>query len=166
MIDLSDVVIPELAFDAPPVGSQEQLFDLIADRLLAFRIATDQNSLIEGFRKREELCSTGVGHGVALPHSASNVVERIFVVVVRLNPALDWHARDNEPVNLVVALVSPPSLYSVYLQVLAALARALHIESVRRFALDAPSAAEAAKIIARIAQEQKEGSEPLIEPVC
>ncbi len=165
-MNLKDIVLPELAFDAPPVGTQEQLFGLIADRLLTAGITTDHDSLIEGFRKREDLCSTGVGHGVALPHSATDAVDRIIVVVTRVNPALDWHARDNEPVNLVVALISPPSLYSVYLQVLAALARALHLEPVRHLALNAPTAADAAKIIATIAQKQEEGSEGLIEPVC
>jgi|UniRef100_A0A7V3PTG4 PTS system nitrogen regulatory IIA component len=165
-MNLNEIVIPELAFDAPPVATQEQLFELIADRLLSASITTDYDSLVQGFLKREELCSTGVGHGVALPHSATPAIDRIIVIVTRLNPALDWHARDNEPVNLVVALVSPPSLYSVYLQVLAALARALHLEPVRRLARNAPSAADAAKIIAISAQKQEEGSEGLIEPVC
>jgi mannitol/fructose-specific phosphotransferase system IIA component (Ntr-type) len=165
-MDLNEVVVPELAFDAPPVGTQEQLFDLIADRLLNAGFTTDHDSLIEGFLSREQLCSTGVGHGVAIPHSATTAVDRIIVVVARLNPALDWRARDNEPVNLVVALISPPSLYADYLQVLAALARALHLEPVRRLALNAPSAAAAARIIATVAQKQEEGNEGLIEPVC
>ncbi|MGB9742011.1 MAG: PTS sugar transporter subunit IIA [candidate division WOR-3 bacterium] len=165
-MNLNEIVFPELAFDAPPVSTQEQLFNLIADRLLNAGIATEPDALIEGFLKREQLCSTGVGHGVAIPHSATSMVDRIIVVVTRLNPALDWHARDNEPVNLVVALISPPSLYSDYLQALAALARALHLEPVRRLALNAPSAAEAAKIIATIAQKQEESGAELIEPVC
>lgn len=165
-MNLSQIVLPELAFDAPPLAGQDELFNLIATRLLEAKIANEIDPVVAGFRKREELCSTGVGHGVAIPHSASSAVKRIVVVVVRLNPALDWHARDNQPVNLVVALISPPALYSVYLQVLAALARALHIESVRRLALNAPSPQEAAKIIAQIAQKQEEGTEGLIEPVC
>ncbi len=165
-MDLAEIVAPELAFDAPPVGTQEQLFDLIADRLLASGIPVEHDEVVEGFRKREELCSTGVGHGVALPHSAIKSIDRILVVVVRLNPALDWHARDNQPVNLVVALISPPSLYSVYLQVLATLARALHLERVRQLALGAATAADAARVISFTAQQQLEGGEPLIEPVC
>ncbi|MCL6466108.1 MAG: PTS sugar transporter subunit IIA [candidate division WOR-3 bacterium] len=166
MMNLFEFVIPELAFDAPPIGSQEQLFDLIADRLLEAGITRDHNEVIEGFRKREELCSTGVGHGVAIPHSATPSLDRIVVVVVRLNNPIDWHARDNEPVNLVVALVSPPSMYSLYLQVLATLARALHLAPVRQLALTAPTAADAARLIAQSAQQQEEGGEPLIEPVC
>ncbi len=165
-MDLVAIVAPELAFDAPPLASQEQLFALIADRLLGAGIAADRDEVVEGFRKREELCSTGVGHGVALPHSAINSIDRILVVVVRLNPALDWHARDNEPVSLVVALISPPSLYSVYLQVLATLARALHLERVRQLAFNATSAADAARVISFTAQQQLEGGEPIIEPVC
>ncbi len=166
MIKLTEIVSPELALDAPPINLQEELFHLIADQLLTAGISVDHDSLIEGFRKREELCSTGVGHGVALPHSATDSIDRIIVVVVRLNPALDWHARDNEPVDLVVALISPPSLYSVYLQVLAALARALHLAPVRELARNAPNAAVAAQIIAQSAQQQEAGGEVVIEPVC
>lgn len=166
MGNIAEYVLPELAFDAPPVSSQKQLFDLIADRLLEAGITTDHDEVIEGFRKREDLCSTGVGHGVALSHSAPPTLDRIVVVVVRLNPPIDWHARDNEPVNLVVALISPPSLYSVYLQLLATLARALHLEPVRKLALSAPSAADAARLIAHSAQQLQEGREPFIEPVC
>lgn len=166
MMNLSDFVLPEMAFDSPPIGSQEQLFDLIADRLLEAGITQDHDEVIEGFRKREELCSTGVGHGVALPHSAPPSLDRIVVVVVRLTTPIDWHARDNEPVNLVVALISPPSMYSVYLQILATLARALHLEPVRKLALSAPTAADAARLITQSAQAQTEGGEPLIEPVC
>ncbi len=165
-MNLTDIVIPDLAFDANDVGTQENLFNLIAERLLSAGIIKEYDTLVEGFRKREELCSTGVGHGVALPHSAIDTIDRIVVVLVRVNPALDWHSRDNEPVNLVVALVSPPSMYSVYLQVLAALARALHLENARNLARSARTAEEAAKIIARIAQQYEEGSEGLIEPVC
>lgn len=165
-MNLSELILSELAFDAPPVPSQEHLFDLIADRLLEAGIVRDHDALIEGFRKREELCSTGVGHGVAIPHSPTPAIDRIVVLVVRLNTPLDWHARDNQPVNLVVALISPPSMYSVYLQVLALLARALHLESVRQLALNAPTAADAARIIAAVAQKQEEGGEPVIESVC
>ncbi|MEO0069667.1 MAG: PTS sugar transporter subunit IIA [candidate division WOR-3 bacterium] len=110
MINLQEIVIPELAFDAGAVANQEQLFKLIVNRLREFGITTDQDILLEGFKKREELCSTGVGHGVALPHAATSAIDRIVVVVVRLNPGLKWQARDELPVNLIVALVSPPSL--------------------------------------------------------
>ncbi|MGQ9678026.1 MAG: PTS sugar transporter subunit IIA [bacterium] len=165
-MNISEYVLPELAFDAPPVSSQEQLFDLVADRLLETGIAVAPDEVIEGFIKRESLCSTGVGHGVAIPHSVSPNLDRIMAVVVRLNPPIDWHARDNEPVNLVVALISSPSMYSVYLQLLATLARALHLAAIRKLALTAPTAADAARIIARSAQLQGESGEPLIEPVC
>jgi len=165
-MNLSEILLPELAFDAPPVTSQGQLFDLIASRLLEAKIAQDSYSLIAGFCKREKLCSTAVGHGVAIPHSCTSAVDRIIIVIIRLKTAVDWRARDNQPVNLVVALISPPSLYSVYLQVLATLARVLRLESVRRLVLDAPSPAEAAKIIARVAGMQEQGTEGFIEPVC
>lgn len=154
MINLPEIVIPELAFDAEAVADQEQLFTLIVNRLLKFGITTDRDILLEGFKKREELCSTGVGHGVALPHAATAAIDRIVVVVVRLNPGLKWQSRDELPVNLIVALVSPPSLYATYLQVLAALARVLRLPAVREAMLSAPTASDAARLLVQFVQEQ------------
>ncbi|MEO0079478.1 MAG: PTS sugar transporter subunit IIA, partial [candidate division WOR-3 bacterium] len=75
-----------------------------------------------------------------------------LVVVCRLKNPLNWQSRDGEPVRLVVAIVSPPSLCALYLKVLAVLARALHEETVRSQALMVETAARAAEIIANSAQ--------------
>ncbi len=163
MSEFSEAILPELAIDAPPISSQEQLFDLIAERLLQSGIAQDYQSVKTGFKKREEVCSTGVGHGVALPHSATTAVNRIVVVIVRLKSGLEWHAHDNKPVNLVVSLISPPALYSTYLQLLAALARALHLPAVREAVFTAPTAADGARYLAHFIEGEFKGT---IEPVC
>jgi mannitol/fructose-specific phosphotransferase system IIA component (Ntr-type) len=159
MISLSAFVRPELALDLPAVGSRRALFELLADRMLERGIATDRDELVEAFLRREEACSTGVGHGVALPHASTASARRVAVVVARLAAPVDWQARDGEPVRLALAIASPPELRALYLQVLSSLARALHDESIRGLVLDAASPQQAAEIIANCAQERDESEE-------
>ncbi|MEO0080533.1 MAG: PTS sugar transporter subunit IIA [candidate division WOR-3 bacterium] len=153
MISLAPFVRPELAFDVPAVRSQHRLFEVIAEHLARHHIVSNQSALVQQFEKREQLCSTGVGHGVALPHAQTEAVDRIVVVVCRLRHPLNWQSRDGEPVRLVVAIVSPPNLCALYLKVLAVLARALHEETVRNQALLAETPVRAAEVIAASAQE-------------
>lgn len=154
MDDVAPAVVPELAFDVTGVVSQRELFEMIAVRICATRPAECLPAMIECFEKRESICSTGVGHGVALPHAATAAVDEIFVVVVRVAEPLDWRARDGAPVRLAVAIVSPPRLYARYLRVLAALARALHDPEVRDRALNAATPAAAAQVIAAAVREK------------
>ncbi|MEO0085150.1 MAG: PTS sugar transporter subunit IIA [candidate division WOR-3 bacterium] len=147
-------VVPELAFDVTGSVSQRELFELIAARLCANRPIECRPAIIECFEKREGICSTGVGHGVALPHAATTAVDEILVVVVRIAAPLEWCSRDGVPVSLAVAIVSPPRLYARYLKVLAALARALHVPEVRDRALNAATPAAAAQVIAAAVREK------------
>jgi len=154
MDDLTAHVVPELAFDVTAAGSQRELFELIAARFCANRPAACVATIVDCFERREGICSTGVGHGVALPHAATAAVDDILVVVVRIAVPMEWHARDRLPVRLAVAIVSPPRLYARYLKVLAALARALHEPEVRNRTLAAATPAAAAEFIAAAARNK------------
>jgi nitrogen PTS system EIIA component len=57
--------------------------------------------------KREELGSTGMGGGVAIPHARFNQVAKPFGILVRLRQALDFDAVDGEPVDIVFLLLLP-----------------------------------------------------------
>ncbi|MEO0073320.1 MAG: PTS sugar transporter subunit IIA [candidate division WOR-3 bacterium] len=159
MISLSSFIKPGLAFDLESAGSQQELFRAVADRLIEYGLGNDREALVEAFTAREAICSTGVGHGVAIPHASTEAAADIAVTVVRLHAPLEWHARDHQPVNLVVAICSPPTMRDRYLQVLSALARALHVCNVRSLVLGASSPAEAAGIIAGCAEESGEPEE-------
>ena len=65
--------------------------------------------VLDALMEREAAASTGVGHGVALPHAIVPGVTRVSGVFLRLNPAIDYQAVDEEPVDLVLALLAPPS---------------------------------------------------------
>jgi Na+/H+ antiporter NhaD/arsenite permease-like protein/mannitol/fructose-specific phosphotransferase system IIA component (Ntr-type) len=148
MIRLTKLLQPELAFDLPAAEGQRELFEQIAHRLAAEGLTAHPAQLVEQFMAREKQGSTGVGHGVALPHARVESVDRLSVVVVRLQTPIEWHAVDSESVRLVVAIVAPTDEPDLYLEVLAEVARSLYQPETRDRALKAADPAHAAAIIA------------------
>jgi PTS system nitrogen regulatory IIA component len=75
--------------------------------------------------KREELGSTGVGNGVALPHARLPNLKAPFGLLARLRHAIDFDAIDGEPVDIVVLLLLPETADRAQLNALACVARAM-----------------------------------------
>ena len=76
----------------------------------------------EGLREREQLASTGIGHGVAIPHARVPGIEEGCCAFLRLTQPIDFDAADGEPVDLVLALAVPEHHVQQHLELLADLA--------------------------------------------
>jgi Na+/H+ antiporter NhaD/arsenite permease-like protein/mannitol/fructose-specific phosphotransferase system IIA component (Ntr-type) len=147
MVKLDRFVHPDLAFDVPSVAGPEELFRFVADRLADRRLIAEPAQLAAEFLKREQQGSTGVGHGIALPHAVVDSAEQILVVVVRLGTPLAWDAVDNDPVRLLVFIVAPENQKDQYLRVLAELARSLNQSRVRERMLAARDPKHTAQVL-------------------
>ncbi|HWE99635.1 MAG TPA: PTS sugar transporter subunit IIA [Caulobacteraceae bacterium] len=88
--------------------------------------------VFDALMERESHGATGVGHGVAIPHAHVAGLERIRGVFLRLKPPVDFGAVDEEPVDLVFALLSPPDCGSDQLRTMARVARALRSSELRQ----------------------------------
>jgi mannitol/fructose-specific phosphotransferase system IIA component (Ntr-type) len=75
--------------------------------------------------RRESLGTTGIGGGVALPHTRSAAVNQLGVLLGRLPAPIDWHAIDAQPVRLVCLLLSPLTDPANHLRFLETLVRTL-----------------------------------------
>ncbi len=75
--------------------------------------------------KREELGSTGVGDGVALPHARLKGLKSPFGLLARLRHGIDFEAIDDQPVDIVFLLLLPDAPNDTQLNALACAARAL-----------------------------------------
>lgn len=71
---------------------------------------------------RERLGSTGLGHGVAIPHGRSDAVHEARAAFVHLAQSIDFDASDRQPVDLVAALIVPAHFTDQHLRLLAELA--------------------------------------------
>ncbi|WP_019624925.1 PTS sugar transporter subunit IIA [Thioalkalivibrio thiocyanoxidans] len=93
-------------------------------------------AIFEALSAREKLGSTGLGHGVAIPHGRLAELDAPRVAVLRLDQGVDFDAMDHEPVDILIALLVPEAATSEHLDLLAQLARGLsqpdNIASLRR----------------------------------
>lgn len=81
--------------------------------------------VLAGLQRREELGSTGIGGGVALPHARFGEIGRPLGVLARLRKPVDFEAVDGAPVDLVFVLLLPAAAASDQLGALASVARKL-----------------------------------------
>jgi nitrogen PTS system EIIA component len=73
----------------------------------AAKVGLSANEVCTQIIKREELGSTGVGNGVALPHARLQGLTTPFGVFARLRHGIDFEAIDSQPVNIVFLLLLP-----------------------------------------------------------
>jgi len=66
------------------------------------------DALYESLAQRESLGSTGIGGGIAVPHATIQHLEHPLVIVARLRQPVDYDAIDDQPVDIVCLLLSPP----------------------------------------------------------
>lgn len=81
------------------------------------------HDVAERLTERERLGSTGFGKGVAIPHGKIEGLEHIVAMFARLDPAVDFEAIDDLPVDLVFCLLSPPDAGAEHLKALAQVSR-------------------------------------------
>jgi Na+/H+ antiporter NhaD/arsenite permease-like protein/mannitol/fructose-specific phosphotransferase system IIA component (Ntr-type) len=148
VVKLERFVRQELALDIDAPLNPGEIFRQIARQLVKAGIADDDLTIVQQLQERENLGSTGVGHGLALPHITSDSIKQPAAIVVRLKHPVNWNSIDNEPVQLLVCLVSPEADRNLYLSLLAEIARSLNTPHLRAAALKATDAAAAARIIA------------------
>jgi PTS system nitrogen regulatory IIA component len=93
-----------------------------AARLLSGGTPMATQQIASGLRARERLASTGIGHGVAIPHCRSNAFVAPRAAFLRLTAPIDFAARDGQPVDLVFAMCVPEDLEQQHLRTMAELA--------------------------------------------
>lgn len=105
-----------------PSGNKRSLLQQLAN-LAAHRLSVDASKIHASITEREQLGSTGFGHGVAIPHGKIDGLKRIYGLFVRLAEPVDYKAIDQRPVDLVFLLLSPLDAGADHLKALAAISR-------------------------------------------
>ena len=95
--------------------------------------ADEQESIIKAILKREELGSTGIGRGVAVPHTKHPSVDRLVGTVAVSTDGVDFNSLDGEKVHLLFLLVSPPDRPGDHLRALENISRQLRDDTFCRF---------------------------------
>lgn len=94
--------------------------------------ADQSEEVLAALKAREEQVSTGIGYGVAIPHTFSEKLEKVVAVFGRSKNGIDFEALDHSPVHFVVLFIVPRKDYHLHLQTLAAIAKMFTNCEVRR----------------------------------
>jgi mannitol/fructose-specific phosphotransferase system IIA component (Ntr-type) len=82
--------------------------DALRDLVAMVKVGDTAETLFQTLLKREELGSTGIGKGVAIPHGRSLLIDRLEVAVGRSVKGVEFDAIDKKPVHLFFLIMAPP----------------------------------------------------------
>jgi len=120
---LENLTQPELIFPELDAADREQVLQTFSDHLAELGVVGDAGELYSKLLEREQLGSTGIGSGVAIPHCKLKSLTKAVLAVGISRRGVEFGAMDSEPVRLFFLVVSPTDAPAVHLQVLAAISK-------------------------------------------
>ena len=102
----------------------------------------DPKRFLADLIRREQQASTGIGHGVAVPHVHEDCIAHQLLAFGISREGIDFNAVDGEPVHIVALLATPKKHQRQHLELLAALSRLLQHPEVRESLIQAADPAE------------------------
>jgi mannitol/fructose-specific phosphotransferase system IIA component (Ntr-type) len=98
----------------------------------------DHRGWLKALYDREDVTSTGIGGGIAIPHAQHPSIRDFVVAIARCPAGIEFNAKDAQPVRVLVMLAAPPDDRPTYLKVLAGIAARLNRPTVVAAMLAAP----------------------------
>jgi PTS system fructose-specific IIA component/PTS system nitrogen regulatory IIA component len=132
---LCDFVVPDAIIpDLTASTKEEAIRAMVASLTESGSIPADQSeSIAAAILKREELGSTGIGNGVAVPHSKHPSIDKLVATVALAKSGVDFASLDGEPVYILFLLVSPPDRPGDHLRGLENISRHLRNQNFCKF---------------------------------
>ena len=121
-MDISDLIVPESVIANLRVTSKKQALQEFAKKA-ADLTGQPERALFEVLMERERLGTTGVGHGIGIPHGKLPELERLYGLFARLETPIDFDAIDDHPVDLIFVLLAPETAGADHLKALARVSR-------------------------------------------
>jgi PTS system nitrogen regulatory IIA component len=148
-MQLIDLLTPENVACNVHAGSKKRALEVASEELEREQEQAGSRQIMEGLCAREKLGSTGLGHGVAIPHARIEGLDQPSGVMIRLAEPVDFDAADREPVDLIFALVVPEAATEEHLQLLSQIAELFGDEQRRDSVRRADDAKAMYDVIAR-----------------
>ena len=146
IIPIDDYLPEERVVDlssSTKVGAIEELCAILG----ASEAVGDAAALRTAVLAREDVMSTGIGLGIAVPHAKIDSVKEFALALGRSRTGIEFNALDGRPVHIVVLIAGPDDRQARYLQILASVTLRLKREEVRRALLEAAGPAEMAAVL-------------------
>ncbi len=144
-------ILDFLSEDSIEVGlkasGKRQVLEELIEVLARQGKVTDKKKVLEVLLEREELGSTGIGQGIAIPHGKSDAVRSLCAVFGLSRQGVPFEALDGEPVHLFFMLVAPEGSAGAHLKALARISGLLKDKYFRKALMSAQARDEIVKVI-------------------
>ena len=137
-MELEALTRPDLIFPELPGSDRASALWALAESLAEAGAIPDAHQVYDKLLEREELGSTGIGHGVAIPHCKVKHLSEVVVAIGITREAVGFGASDGLPVRLFFVVLSPEKAPAAHLKSLAAISRWVQAESHVERILDRP----------------------------
>ncbi|MCK4660915.1 MAG: PTS sugar transporter subunit IIA [Phycisphaerae bacterium] len=144
---LTDIVAPECIRVPLHSSTKEDVITELVDLLAEHERISDREEVLKSVMDREATRSTGIGHGLAVPHCKTAACVKLVAAIGKPAKPLDFESKDGQSVDLVVLLISPLDQTGPHIQALARISRLMLTEHCRNDLACAQSGADVIRVI-------------------
>ncbi len=128
-MQLSNVLSLDCTKSAVPCSSKKRALEIISE-VAAKHLDQNPQPLFECMLSREKMGSTGIGNGIAIPHGRISSSDQAIAVLIQCQDPIQFDAIDNQPVDLLFALLVPDEQCQQHLKTLSSMAEKLSNKQV------------------------------------
>ena len=125
---ITDIISIDKIFLNFEVTSKKVLFKKIS-QIISKKSGISQTNILENLNQREKLGTTGIGDGIALPHSKIKGLKKIFSLFIKLQNPIDFSSNDSKKVDIIFVIIAPEESKTDHLLALSEISKFLRIKS-------------------------------------
>lgn len=134
---LSEVLTEDLVNPSLPARNKNEVIGAMLDMLCATGKVHDRDAALQAIMDNEARMSTGMEHGIAIPHAKTEAVNELLACVAVTRKKVDFESLDRKPANIFIMTLSPKGLTGPHIRFLAEVSRLLKSKTRRKQVLAA-----------------------------
>ena len=146
-MELTEFITPQLIILELKANKKVDAIKELIDLIDKAGYVSDTETFLKSVLEREKVGSTGIGKGIAIPHSRTSTVREVVVAIGRSKEGIEFDSLDGKPVNLIFLIAAPIESGGLYLKALARLSRLLRYQEFRNELLEAQAVEDIINII-------------------
>ena len=128
-MELKQLISSDSVIFNADINSKKRALELMGELLSKKSDTSKSLEIFQQLTERENLGSTALGHGVALPHARTSLCKKATGVFIKLDHGIDFDSPDKQPPDILFALMVPEDYTDEHLEILATLAGLFNEES-------------------------------------
>ncbi len=128
-MELADILSEEAVLVGTNITNKRDVLVTLSEKAAALS-GQPASEIFEALNDREQLGSTGLGNGIAVPHGKFAALKGVTAVFLKLDRPVEFDSVDDQPVDIVMMLLAPMGAGADHLKALARVARILRTDSV------------------------------------